>query len=133
MTRLTRRTMLGALGATAITSPLQVAYADGAQDRKLVFIILRGALDGLAALIPDDRELSDLRQATLPTKSERLQLHNGFSLHPSLTSLHQLYQDGEAGFVHAAATPYRDRSHFDGQDELETLGDVSTRDGWLNR
>jgi uncharacterized protein (DUF1501 family) len=52
-----------------------------------------------------------------------------------MTNLHRLYQAGEATIVHAAATPYRERSHFDGQDVLESgLPRPGKADsGWLNR
>ncbi|MEO0550786.1 MAG: DUF1501 domain-containing protein [Pseudomonadota bacterium] len=133
MTNITRRSTLSLLGASAFVPGFLTAHAAGAEDRKLIFIILRGAMDGLAALIPDDAELEQLRTHTVPARSERLDLGNGFRLHPALSGLHNLYREGDVGFVPAAATPYRDRSHFDGQDFLETLGRTPDRDGWLNR
>lgn len=133
MTQITRRTALTLFAASGLCAPIQVAYAQEAQGRKTIFIILRGAMDGLATLIPDDSSIEALRKFTLPDLSQRLDLQNGFRLHPSLSALYELYKTGEVGFVHAAATPYRARSHFDGQDFLETLGDPSTDDGWLNR
>ncbi|MEO0881387.1 MAG: DUF1501 domain-containing protein [Pseudomonadota bacterium] len=129
----TRRSTLALLGAAGLCSPIHAAYAAGSEGRKTIFIILRGAMDGLAALIPDDRALAQLRRSTIPSVSDRIALKNGFSLHPSLVNLYSLYQDGDAGFIHAASTPYRARSHFDGQDLLEALGETSTCDGWLNR
>ncbi len=133
MTGFTRRTALALIGAAATGPALGVAHAAGAGARKFVFGVMRGGLDGLAALVPDDREMEMLRPSILPAPGERLDLGNGFRLHPSLAGLHGLYRSGEAAFVHAAATPYRARSHFDGQDVLETLGPAGTRDGWLNR
>jgi uncharacterized protein (DUF1501 family) len=58
-----------------------------------------------------------------------------FALHPSLANVGALYADKQALFVHAVASPYRDRSHFDGQNVLETGGSAaySLKDGWLNR
>jgi uncharacterized protein (DUF1501 family) len=46
-----------------------------------------------------------------------------------------MYADQQALFVHAVASPYRDRSHFDGQNVLETGGTspYQMKDGWLNR
>ena len=133
MTNLSRRSTLAMLGTLGLAPKFFAAHAAELDDRKLVFIILRGALDGLATLIPDDDALNGLRTHTIPDRWERLDLGNGFRLHPNLTALRELYAQGEAGFVHAAATSYRDRSHFDGQDVLETLGRSSERDGWLNR
>ena len=133
MTNLSRRSTLAMLGTLGLAPKFFAAHAAELDDRKLVFIILRGALDGLATLIPDDDALNGLRTHTIPDRRERLDLGNGFRLHPSLTAIRDLYTLGEVGFVHAAATHYRDRSHFDGQDFLETLGRSSDRDGWLNR
>ena len=133
MTKLSRRSMLAMLGTVGFTPRFFAAHAAALEDRKLVFVVLRGALDGLATLIPDDDALNGLRSHTIPHQRERLDLGNGFRVHPSLTAIRDLYTLGEVGFVHAAATHYRDRSHFDGQDFLETLGRSSDRDGWLNR
>jgi uncharacterized protein (DUF1501 family) len=64
-----------------------------------------------------------------------LQLDGFFALNPAMPNLHRMYQAGQAIIVHAVATPYRDRSHFDGQDVLESglprPGAADT--GWLNR
>jgi uncharacterized protein (DUF1501 family) len=47
----------------------------------------------------------------------------------------RLYASGQALFGHAVASPYRDRSHFDGQNVLESGGSApyQLRDGWMNR
>ena len=52
-----------------------------------------------------------------------------------MPNLHRLYHAGAATIVHATATSYRERSHFDGQDILESgLGKPGAVDtGWLNR
>jgi len=134
---ISRRKSLGLLaGLGAGTSLLGVpsfSFAQGTSDRKFIFVILRGGMDGLAALIPDDKDIKGLRGHILPAPETRLNLGNGFRLHPSFAGLRHLYAAGEAAFIHAAATPYRDRSHFEGQDRLETLGVSGAKDGWLNR
>lgn len=58
-----------------------------------------------------------------------------FALHPALETIGGMYAAQEALFTHAVASPYRDRSHFDGQNVLETGGGAAyaVRDGWLNR
>ncbi|MFW5634483.1 MAG: DUF1501 domain-containing protein, partial [Erythrobacter sp.] len=58
-----------------------------------------------------------------------------FAIHPALDAVGAAYERGEALFVHAAATAYRERSHFDGQNLIETGGTrpYGTKDGWLNR
>ena len=64
-----------------------------------------------------------------------LPLNDFFALNPAMPNLHRLYQAGQATIVHAIATPYRERSHFDGQDVLESgLPKPGAADtGWLNR
>lgn len=129
---------LGFLGCSAAASPLvtSMSFASAPWDNRLVTILLRGAMDGLAALPPlFDPDLSALR----PTLSQTpgAPLAQGFGLHPALEPLRVLWQAGELSFVPAVSTPYRDgRSHFDGQDVLEagSAGVVSSaRGGWLNR
>jgi uncharacterized protein (DUF1501 family) len=135
----TRRDMLlgsGALFAWAYTPKL--ARAEGRDPRFLV-IVLRGALDGLALAAPvgdpDWVKLRGDRALTLDGKPAALPLDSFFALNPAMPNLHRLYRAGQATIVHAAATPYRERSHFDGQDVLESgfVRPGATDSGWLNR
>src|ERR687887_2179848 len=135
----TRRELLlgsGTLFAWAFLPKL--ARAEG-RDPRLLVIVLRGALDGLAAVAPvGDPDWIGLRGAnalTLDGKPPALPLDSFFALNPAMPNLHRLYQSGAAAIVHAAATPYRERSHFDGQDVLESgLAKPGAADsGWLNR
>jgi uncharacterized protein (DUF1501 family) len=107
---------------------------------KFVFIILRGAMDGLTAVVPyGDPAYRTLRGAIAldapggPTGV--LPLVQGFGLHPALKEMHGLWLKGQMSFLHAAASPYRERSHFDAQDMLEagTPQLTSARSGWMNR
>lgn len=117
---------------------LMLAKAD--TDARLVLVILRGAMDGLAMLPPyGDGNYAGLRgEIALPAPGQEggvLKVDGLFGIHPSLQHAHALYQNKQALFVHAVASPYRQRSHFDGQDLLEngaTAGHFQ-RDGWLNR
>jgi uncharacterized protein (DUF1501 family) len=116
----------------------KVARAEG-RDPRLLVIVLRGALDGLAAVAPvGDPDWIGLRgdkALALDGKTPALPLDSFFALNPAMPNLHRLYKSGAATIVHAAATPYRERSHFDGQDILESgLGRPGAADtGWLNR
>jgi uncharacterized protein (DUF1501 family) len=116
----------------------KLARAEGRDPRFLV-IVLRGALDGLATVAPvGDPNWIGLRgdkALTRDGKTPALPLDDFFALNPAMPKLHRLYQAGEAAIVHAVATPYRERSHFDGQDVLESgLGKPGAVDtGWLNR
>ncbi|MCL2430839.1 MAG: DUF1501 domain-containing protein, partial [Alphaproteobacteria bacterium] len=135
----TRRELLlgsGVLFAWAFAPRL--ARAEG-RDPRFLAIVLRGALDGLAAVAPvGDPDWARLRgdnALRLDGKTPALPLDGFFALNPAMPNLHRLYQEGEAAIVHAAATPYRERSHFDGQDVLESgLPRPGAADsGWLNR
>jgi uncharacterized protein (DUF1501 family) len=135
----TRRRLLLASGTLFAWAHLpKLALAEG-RDPRLLVIVLRGALDGLAAVAPvGDPNWLALRgdkALTLEGKTPGLPLDRMFALNPAMPNLHRLYQAGAATIVHAAATAYRERSHFDGQDVLESglarPGAVST--GWLNR
>lgn len=142
-TNLSRRSFLAG-AATLATANLvpRVASAAGARDPRLVTIVLRGALDGLATVVPvgdpnwgrlrDDAKLSPDGAAS---GANGLPLESLFVLNPAMPKLHDLYRRGEASFVHAVATPYRARSHFDGQQVLESgLPDVVREPtGWMNR
>ena len=133
MQEFSRRQSLGLLAGLSFSSVSGMSFAQGVTDRKFIFVILRGAMDGLSALIPDDTDIEALRGSILPAMETRLNLDNGFRLHPSFKGLRGLYKNGDAAFIHAASTPYRDRSHFEAQDALETLGQPGVKDGWLNR
>jgi uncharacterized protein (DUF1501 family) len=135
----TRRELLlgsGVLFAWAFVPRL--ARAEG-RDPRFLTIVLRGGLDGLAAVAPvGDPDWVKLRgdnALTLEGKKPGLPLNGFFALNPAMPNVHRLYQEGHATIVHAAATPYRERSHFDGQDMLESglpkPGAVDS--GWLNR
>src|SRR5438876_7066945 len=134
-----RRELLLASGALfAWTYMPKLARAEG-RDPRLLVIVLRGALDGLAAVAPvgdpDWVALRGDKALTLDGKPPALPLDSFFALNPAMPNLHRLYTSGAATIVHAAATPYRERSHFDGQDVLESgLGKPGAADtGWLNR
>jgi uncharacterized protein (DUF1501 family) len=116
----------------------RLARAEG-RDPRMLTIILRGALDGLATVAPvGDPGWVPLRgdhALTLEGKVAALPLDAFFALNPAMPNLHRMFKAGDAVIVHACATPYRERSHFDGQDVLESGVDRpgGTHTGWLNR
>lgn len=130
-------------GCSAAAHPLMstVTLAAAPGERRLVVIILRGAMDGLDIVQPyADPLLAQLRPGfAIGPEHGAHDLDGFFGLHPLLGPLMPLWASGELAFAHALSTPYRDkRSHFDGQDLLEagTGPDVPVqmvRDGWLNR
>jgi uncharacterized protein (DUF1501 family) len=128
-----------ALGGTLMTS--RVAFATtGSGEARVVFVIMRGALDGLAVVPPyGDSGYATLRRelalAAPDAAGGALPLNGFFGLHPSLSFLKDRYVAGDLIVFHAVASPYRERSHFDGQDVLEN-GSVhphALQTGWLNR
>ena len=136
---LTRRSTLLGLTAILTTSRVTFALADAPGDQRFIVVLLRGALDGMSAVIPyGDRSLATLRPALIPAgvgqPGGMFDLGGFYGLNPSLPGLYAMYQAGDALPVHAVAGPYRTRSHFEAQDLLQ-LGTPTTciTSGWLNR
>ena len=132
-----RRSLLvtGALGAAFALAPRMVV-AKALTDRRFVFIIQRGAADGLHIVAPTgDPAYASVRDGFAPDFASGAKLDSTFTLHPAMPTLASLYGKGQALVAHAVASPYRDRSHFDGQNVLETGGTSAfeLKDGWLNR
>jgi uncharacterized protein (DUF1501 family) len=130
-----RRTLLVAGMSVTVASAMAKASAAAPQSQghKLVVVILRGAMDGLAALPKvDDPDIRQHRAALIDPNARPIA--DGFALHSAFANLATLYQSREAAFIPATAGPYRERSHFEAQDLLECGGVSSvSRDGWLNR
>jgi uncharacterized protein (DUF1501 family) len=124
------------LGATALLASPRLLFAQAATQRRFIFVVQRGAADGLNTVIPyAEPAYANARGALAIDAASALKLDGTFALHPSLVNLHKLYAAGQASFFHAVASPYRDRSHFDGQNVLETGGNApyQMKDGWMNR
>ncbi len=132
-----RRIFLGAsAGLTAALGLPRMAFAGTSGDRRFVFIIQRGAADGLATIVPvGDPAYAGVRGEFARDGAGGAKLDGFFALHPALSETAKLYAGKEALFVHAVASPYRERSHFDGQNILETGGAraYQRQDGWMNR
>ncbi len=145
MINLSRRHLLQLGGAAAFASFIPATgHSAGARDPRFITIVLRGALDGLNAVPPvGDPDFMALRGDLMKKIDAPLPLHGPltgapddfFGLHPSLPNLARQYGAGQALILHAAASSYRERSHFDGQDVLESGQPVPGRtdSGWMNR
>jgi uncharacterized protein (DUF1501 family) len=139
----TRRSILRTMAAASALSlwdtPIRYAFANVATNRRFVVVILRGALDGLAAVPPHgDPDYASARGQLVLDKSGANALHDldgFFGLHPALTNMKAMYDAKEVAVFHNICSPYRDRSHFDGQNVLETGATKPhlLQDGWLNR
>jgi uncharacterized protein (DUF1501 family) len=130
-----RAFMSGVLAAGAGAMLPSCVFADAATDARFVLVILRGALDGLAAVPAYGDGAYASKRGLLAITAPQLKLDGMFALNPSLTQLHARFLSKELIVFHAVASPYRERSHFDGQDLLENgrSDPKSSRDGWLNR
>lgn len=136
-----RRTFLAGVAGAGLAGLMlpRVSFAATEGERRFVFVILRGALDGLAAVPPiGDPNYSKLRGAlAVPAVGEgaALPLDATFGLHPALKFLHESFDRKELVVLHAVATSYRQRSHFDAQDVLESghVQPQTSQSGWLNR
>jgi uncharacterized protein (DUF1501 family) len=138
MANISRRQFLygGALFGLVVALKPGLVLANATTDNRLVIVINRGAMDGLAAVAPyGDPNYASLRGDLAMSPDSLLKLDDRFGLHPSLKPLHDMYADGDLAVIHAASSPYRERSHFDGQNVLELGGTQphDLQDGWLNR
>ena len=130
--------LAGASFAAWAYLPKFARAADG-RDPRLIVVILRGALDGLATVAPiGDPDYAGLHGSIALTADgahPAIMLDSFFALHPAMPEFARMYRDRHAAVIHAVATPYRDRSHFDGQDVLESgyAGPGRVQSGWLNR
>ena len=138
MPQLTRRSALLGLTAAFSLGRASLALAAAPTEQRLVVVILRGALDGLAAVPPyGDANLLAWRGELLPAPVGQpggmLDLGGFFAMHPALAGMAGLYRDGDLAVLHAVVGPTRSRSHFEAQDCLESGADHRLTSGWLNR
>ncbi|HVY19561.1 MAG TPA: DUF1501 domain-containing protein [Bauldia sp.] len=131
---LTRRSFLQASAVLSFAALPELAFGAEAGDTRLLVILLRGGIDGLTAMPPiGDPGLKGKRKHLLP--DGLLKLDGFFALHPAFQQIHDAYQSNQALLVHGISFPYTGRSHFEGQDIMETgvLNPFSSRTGWLGR
>ena len=147
MNKINRRAFLKALtwGGSASLAATRGAWAlispsDVTSTKRLIVVFMRGAVDGLSLVVPyNEANYYRLRSAIAigkPGSAEGgFDLDGHFGLHPALAPLMPFWKEGSLAFVHAAGSPDPTRSHFDGQDYIEsgTPGNKATADGWLNR
>src|SRR4051812_14047935 len=134
-----RALLLGGASFAAWAYLPKFARATDGRDPRLVVVILRGALDGLATVAPvGDPDYAGLH-GSIALRADgphaALMLDSFFALHPAMPEFARMYNEKHAAVIHAVSTPYRDRSHFDGQDVLESgfAGPGRVQSGWLNR
>ena len=141
--KITRRGfILGSLCSIAMPTLLggfsSISYANAPTEKRLVLVFLRGGMDSLGAVIPygDPAYKSARKSLAIEERdSQMIDINGRFAFHSSMKPLHDFYKRGELAVIHAVATPYRERSHFDAQDLLEngTTEPRGSHSGWLNR
>ncbi len=135
---ITRRSALLGLGAAFSLGKVSLALAAAPTESRFVVVIMRGALDGMTAVVPyGDPDLAGLRGALIPpapgAEGGMADLGGFFGLHPAMPAMAAMYRAGELLPVHAVAGHYRSRSHFEAQDCMESGADHRMTSGWLNR
>ena len=127
------------LKTTAVTSLYfagfgAASYANLGSKKNLVIIMLRGGMDGLCAIpVKGDKNFEKLRSKI--NLDRTLQLTSDFDLHPALKTFKNLWDQNQSAAVHATNIPYTGRSHFDGQNLMESGGRIpyQEKSGWLGR
>ena len=135
---ISRRSALLGLSSAVVLGRASLALAAAPTEQRFAVIILRGAMDGMSAVVPyGDANLAKWRPELVPPAPGQpggmLDLGGFYGLHPVLTGMHAIYQAGELLPVHAVAGHYRSRSHFEAQDYMESGADQRMDSGWLNR
>ena len=125
----------GTLGTLYMMASPNMALPDtNPTEKRLLVVLLRGGMDGLASIPPlGDKNLSKIRKDILVTGAN--DLDGFFGINPSLRFLGSEYHKGRAAFVHATSFPYTGRSHFDGQNIMETGFEqaYAVTSGWVGR
>jgi uncharacterized protein (DUF1501 family) len=109
------------------------------QDRVLVIIYLNGGNDGLNTVIPRDQYSAymGLRSSIAIPENEVLPLQGNdvTGLHPNMTGMQALYNEGKLSIVHSVSYPNPSQSHFRSTDILMTAVDASETEsrGWAGR
>ena len=130
-----RNFLKGSLGTLYMMASPNMAFPDvKLPEKRMLVVLLRGGLDGLAAVPPlADKNLSKIRKDVLVQGAN--DLDGFFGIHPNLKFLENEYHSGNAAFVHATSFPYTGRSHFDGQNIMETGSEqaYAVTSGWVGR
>jgi uncharacterized protein (DUF1501 family) len=128
----------GVAGWVLTQAPMANAWAKASsvKSKKIVWVMLRGAMDSLHSVLPlaDPNYMAIRKDFVEPIQNKLLPLQQGYALHPSFKNCHQWYQSGQFLPVVAVASGYRERSHFDAQDQMESgLNATDYENGWLAR
>ena len=109
-------------------------FASSPKKKNLIVIMLRGGMDGLCAVpIIGDKNFEKRRKNILIENT--IKLNSDFALHPKLNGFKECWNENTGAIVHATSIPYTARSHFEGQNLMESGGKVPYQEktGWVGR
>ena len=132
--KISRRHLLIGSSALFLLGNSNFSFADNKRKKNLVVIMLRGGMDGLTAVpIKDNKYFINSRPDIMVNNLKSIS--SDFSLHPKLKNFYKLWNLNQAAVVHATNIPYTGRSHFDGQNLMQSGGHVpyEIKTGWLGR
>jgi uncharacterized protein (DUF1501 family) len=133
--KITRRDFLKGTATTLFLAGFNLpALASSSRKKNLVVIMLRGGMDGLCAVpVIGDKNFEKRRKSILIENA--IKLNSDFALHPRLIGFNKCWNDNTGSIVHAASIPYTQRSHFEGQNLMESGGRVPYQEktGWVGR
>ena len=131
--KISRRNFLkGSLTTLFLAGSGFPVYSSTKNKKNLVVIMLRGGMDALCAVpVVGDKNFEKRRKELILDNT--IKLNSDFSLHPGLTNFHELWKEKKGAIVHATNIPYTERSHFDGQNLMESGGKIpyKVKTGWL--
>jgi uncharacterized protein (DUF1501 family) len=133
--KITRRDFLKGTATTLFLAGFNLpALASNSKKKNLVVIMLRGGMDGLCAVpVIGDKNFEKRRKSILI--EDTIKLNSDFALHPRLIGFNKCWNDNTGSIVHAASIPYTQRSHFEGQNLMESGGRTPYQEktGWVGR
>ena len=101
-----------------------------------MIIQLSGGNDGLNTVIPYRNDLYYKYRPTISIKENKvIKLSDSVGLHPSLSPLKRLYDDGLLAIINNVGYPNPNRSHFRSTDIWQTASDSNEylQSGWVGR
>ena len=133
--KITRRDFLKGSATTLFLAGFNLpTLATTSKKKNLVVIMLRGGMDGLCAVpIIGDKNFEKRRKSILIENT--IKLNSDFALHPRLIGFNKCWNDNTGSIVHATSIPYTQRSHFEGQNLMESGGRTPYQEktGWVGR
>ena len=133
--KISRRDFLKGSATTLFLAGFNLpALAASSKKKNLVVIMLRGGMDGLCAVpIIGDKNFEKRRKNILIENT--IKLNSDFALHPKLKGFNDCWNENTGSIVHATSIPYTQRSHFEGQNLMESGGRVAYQEktGWVGR